>query len=69
MKIRVDRDRLAEGLAAVAATREARGRRLLDIMVDLNQAWRKSGDTEPALDLGSVRQVVARLAELGVYWG
>ncbi|MEY9966841.1 D-galactarolactone cycloisomerase [Streptacidiphilus sp. MAP12-16] len=67
MKIRIDRNRLEEGLATVAATREAVGSDF-EIMVDLNQAWRMSGDVEPALDLGSVRRTVERLRELGVYW-
>ena len=67
MKIRIDRDGLDEGIACVAAAREAVGDDL-EIMVDLNQAWRMAGDVEPALDLGSVRRCVQRLAELGVYW-
>ncbi len=67
MKIRIDRDRLDEGVAAVAATREAVGGDL-EIMVDLNQSWRMAGDVEPALDLALVRRTVQRLAELGVYW-
>lgn len=67
LKIRIDRSRLDEGVAAVAATREAVGTSM-EIMVDLNQSWRMAGDVEPALDLGSVRRTVARLADLGVYW-
>ncbi|MFI9604998.1 mandelate racemase/muconate lactonizing enzyme family protein [Streptomyces sp. NPDC004069] len=67
MKIRIDRNRIEEGIAAVTATREAVGEGF-EIMVDLNQAWRMSGDVDPALDLGSVRRTVRRLAELGVYW-
>jgi D-galactarolactone cycloisomerase len=67
MKIRIDRNRLDEGLAAVRAVRAAVGDGF-DIMVDLNQAWRMSGDTEPALDFGAVRRVVERLRELDVYW-
>jgi L-alanine-DL-glutamate epimerase-like enolase superfamily enzyme len=67
MKIRVARDRLDEGIAAVQSTREAVGDDI-DIMVDLNQMWRMSGDIDPALDLASVRSVAARLKELGVLW-
>lgn len=67
LKIRIDRNRLDEGVAAVAATREAVGAGM-EIMVDLNQSWRMAGDVEPALDLGSVRRTVAHLTELGVYW-
>ncbi len=67
MKIRIARDRLDEGVAAVAAAREAVGDDFA-LMVDLNQMWRMSGDIEPALDLASVRRLAAQLAELGVLW-
>ncbi|TMR32180.1 mandelate racemase/muconate lactonizing enzyme family protein [Actinomadura geliboluensis] len=67
MKIRVARERLAEGIAAVRATREALGPEIA-LMVDLNQSWRMSGDIAPALDLASVRRVAAELAELDVQW-
>ncbi|MDM4718708.1 mandelate racemase/muconate lactonizing enzyme family protein [Micromonospora sp. WMMA1363] len=67
MKIRIDRDRLDEGVATVAATREAVGDDF-DIMVDLNQSWRMAGDVDPALDLTAVRRVIAQLDQLGVYW-
>ncbi len=67
MKIRIDRDRLDEGIACVAAVRDAVGADL-EVMVDLNQSWRMAGDVEPPLDLGAVRRTVHRLAELDVYW-
>ncbi|MFL6054336.1 MAG: mandelate racemase/muconate lactonizing enzyme family protein [Actinoallomurus sp.] len=67
MKIRVARDRLAEGMATVRAVREAVGDEVA-LMADLNQSWRMSGDIEPALDLASVRRVAAELAELDVLW-
>lgn len=67
MKIRVDRDHLDEGIAAVAATRDAVGDDF-EIMVDLNQSWRMAGDVQPALDYASVRRTVERLRDLGVYW-
>jgi D-galactarolactone cycloisomerase len=67
MKIRIDRNRLEEGIASVAAVREAVGDGF-EIMVDLNQSWRMAGDVEAALDFGSVRKTVSRLGELGVYW-
>jgi L-alanine-DL-glutamate epimerase-like enolase superfamily enzyme len=67
MKIRIARDRLAEGVAAVRAAREAVGPDFA-LMVDLNQMWRMSGDIEPALDLASVRRLAAELAELDVLW-
>jgi len=67
MKIRIDRHHLAEGLAAVRATREAVGD-TLDLMVDLNAAWRMAGDTSPSLDVVSARRVADELADLGVLW-
>lgn len=67
VKIRIHPAGLAEGMATVRAVREAVGDRL-DILVDLNQAWRMAGDTTPALELASVRRTVRELAELGVTW-
>jgi len=67
LKIRVDRQRLAEGLAAVRATREAVGDSM-DIMVDLNQAWRMAGDITPSADVPTARRVADELHELGVLW-
>lgn len=67
VKIRVDRDRADEGVAAVAAVREALGADVA-IMVDLNQAWRMAGDVAPATDLAATRRLVRRLAELDVFW-
>lgn len=67
MKIRVDRDRVAEGIAAVAAVRDELGPDFR-IMVDLNQSWRMAGDTAPATDLAATRAIVRRLAELDVFW-
>lgn len=67
LKIRILRERLVEGVASVRAVREAVGTSM-DIMVDLNQAWRMPGDIDPALDPGSVRRTVEELGELGVLW-
>jgi L-alanine-DL-glutamate epimerase-like enolase superfamily enzyme len=67
MKIRIARDRVDEGIAAVRATREAVGPDF-DLMVDLNQMWRMSGDIEAALPLARVRRIAAELADLGVLW-
>ncbi|MFD2415920.1 mandelate racemase/muconate lactonizing enzyme family protein [Amycolatopsis pigmentata] len=67
MKIRIDRARIDEGVATVAAVREALGAGF-EIMVDLNQSWRMAGDTEPATDLATTRDLVRRLAGLGVFW-
>jgi D-galactarolactone cycloisomerase len=67
IKLRIDRDRVDEGVETVRAVREAVGRGV-DLMVDLNQSWRMPGDVEPALDNKAVRRVVARLEDLGVLW-
>ncbi len=67
VKIRLARDALERGVQTVAAVREAVGD-TMEIMVDLNQSWRMAGDTEAALDFGSVRAVVRRLGELDVFW-
>ena len=67
LKIRIDPRGLEEGIAAVAATREAVGQ-TMEIMVDLNQGWRMAGDLSPSLDPVAARGVAARLAEHGVLW-
>ncbi|MGV8970476.1 MAG: mandelate racemase/muconate lactonizing enzyme family protein [Microbacteriaceae bacterium] len=67
MKIRIARNRLAEGIAAVRAAREAVGDDF-DLMVDLNQMWRMSGDIDAALPLAQVHKVAAELHDLGVLW-
>ncbi|MBA3429544.1 MAG: mandelate racemase/muconate lactonizing enzyme family protein [Actinobacteria bacterium] len=67
LKIRIDRNRLEEGVAAVRATREAIGVEM-EIMVDLNQGWRMPGDIGPALDSARVLSLADELAELGVFW-
>jgi L-alanine-DL-glutamate epimerase-like enolase superfamily enzyme len=67
VKVRVARERPAEGVASVAALREAAGDRL-QIMVDLNQWWRMPGDILPGLDVPAARRVIEALTELGVTW-
>ena len=67
LKIRVDPNRLEEGVAAVEATRAAVGASMA-IAVDLNQGWRMPGDVSPSLDLVAAREIAARLAELDVLW-
>jgi len=67
VKIRISREDVRSGLAAVRAAREAAGSDLA-IMVDLNQWWRMAGDISPALDVAAVRRVAAELAELGITW-
>jgi L-alanine-DL-glutamate epimerase-like enolase superfamily enzyme len=67
LKIRIDRHRLDEGIATVAAVRKAVGA-TMDIMIDLNQAWRMPGDTTPTSDVAEARRLAAALHELGVLW-
>ncbi|GAA1715701.1 mandelate racemase/muconate lactonizing enzyme family protein [Fodinicola feengrottensis] len=67
MKIRIDRDRAAEGVLTVAAVRDALGPDFV-VMVDLNQSWRMAGDTAAGTDLAATRRLVRRLAELDVFW-
>ncbi|WP_285135503.1 mandelate racemase/muconate lactonizing enzyme family protein [Microbacterium sp. lyk4-40-TSB-66] len=67
MKIRIAREHLTEGVAAVRATRDAVGDDF-DIMVDLNQMWRMAGDVEAALPLAKVQRLATELAELDVLW-
>lgn len=70
LKIRMDPrtpERLEEGLAAVAATREAVGDTMA-IMVDLNQGWRMAGDVSPSIDLATAQRIAERLAEFDVLW-
>jgi D-galactarolactone cycloisomerase len=67
LKLRIDRTKLDEGLAAVEAVREAVGDSM-EIMVDLNQGWRMPGDIGPALDFATVASTAGRLRELDVFW-
>ncbi len=67
LKIRIDRTRVDDGLAAVSAVREAVGDSM-EIMVDLNQGWRMAGDVSAALPLDEVRRLADRLRDLRVLW-
>jgi D-galactarolactone cycloisomerase len=67
LKLRAARERLDEGIACVAAVREAVGD-ALEIIVDLNQWWRMPGDVAAGLAPQAARRVVERLAEYGVLW-
>jgi D-galactarolactone cycloisomerase len=67
LKIRIDPNRLAEGVGAVAATRAAVGDRMA-IMVDLNQGWRMPGDVTRGLDPAAARSIAEELRELDVLW-
>lgn len=67
IKIRIDRGRIEEGLRAVRATRQAVGDSM-EIMVDMNQAWRMAGDIVPASDYPRARRTADALRELDVCW-
>jgi D-galactarolactone cycloisomerase len=67
VKVRLARNRLAEGVATVAAIRDAVGD-ALEVMVDLNQWWRMAGDIDPGLGPAQARRTIERLAEHGVLW-
>jgi L-alanine-DL-glutamate epimerase-like enolase superfamily enzyme len=67
LKLRIDRDGQEEGLATVAAVREAVGPSM-EIMVDLNEGWRMPGDVRPALDLDTVRRLAEQLREQDILW-
>ncbi|HEY2438655.1 MAG TPA: mandelate racemase/muconate lactonizing enzyme family protein [Solirubrobacteraceae bacterium] len=67
VKVRIARERVAEGVETVAAIRDAIGGGL-QIMVDLNQWWRMPGDILPGLDAPGARRVIDALSEMGVTW-
>ena len=67
MKIRVPQTDLDLGIRTLAASRQAVGNDL-QIMVDLNQAWRMPGDTRRSMDLVEVMAFVDACKEYGVYW-
>lgn len=67
MKIRIDRRRIEEGIRTVEAVREAVGGSM-EIMVDLNQAWRMAGDISRGTDAAEARRVAERLRQLDVFW-
>ena len=67
VKVRIARERIDEGVAVVAAMREAVGERM-DILVDLNQWWRMPGDLDRGLGPREARRAIDRLAQHGVLW-
>jgi D-galactarolactone cycloisomerase len=67
VKVRIARERIGEGVATVAAMRDAVGGDL-QIMVDLNQWWRMPGDILPGLDAQGAQRVIDALADIGVVW-
>jgi L-alanine-DL-glutamate epimerase-like enolase superfamily enzyme len=67
LKIRIQPNALAQGLATVGAVRQAVGDSM-DILVDLNQGWRMPGDIASGLDMAAVRHLAEELRDLGVLW-
>jgi D-galactarolactone cycloisomerase len=67
VKIRLGRGHLEEGLAVVAAVRDAVGQRL-ELIVDLNQWWRMPGDAEAGLDPAAAERLIERLRDHDVLW-
>jgi L-alanine-DL-glutamate epimerase-like enolase superfamily enzyme len=67
MKIRVPQNDLELGLKTIAAVREAIGSDL-EIMIDLNQAWRMPGDTRRSLDFTTVARFIDICADYEIYW-
>ena len=67
VKVRIARDRIPDGIAVVAAMRDAVGE-ALDIMVDLNQWWRMPGDIASGLGPQAARRIIDELSEHRVLW-
>ncbi|MGZ4295173.1 MAG: mandelate racemase/muconate lactonizing enzyme family protein [Solirubrobacteraceae bacterium] len=67
VKVRIARDRIPEGIAVVAAMRDAVGD-AREIMVDLNQWWRMAGDIAPGLGPQTARRIIDELSAHGVLW-
>jgi D-galactarolactone cycloisomerase len=67
LKLRVEPDDLEQGVASVAAVREAVGE-TMEIMVDLNQAWRMPGDVRDPLQYETVCRFADELDAYGVRW-
>jgi D-galactarolactone cycloisomerase len=67
VKVRIAPGRLDDGVAVVAAIREAVGE-ALEIIVDLNQWWRMAGDISLRYDPVDARRVIERLRSYEVLW-
>src|SRR5829696_6646 len=67
LKLRVEPDGLEEGIAGVAAVRDAVAD-TMEIMVDLNQGWRMPGDVRDKLPYATVRRFADELGAYGVRW-
>jgi L-alanine-DL-glutamate epimerase-like enolase superfamily enzyme len=67
VKVRIAREGLVEGVAVVAAVRDAVGD-ALEILVDLNQWWRMPGDIQRGLGPADARRVIEQLRAHRVLW-
>jgi L-alanine-DL-glutamate epimerase-like enolase superfamily enzyme len=67
IKLRVDPWRFEEGVEAIEAVRDAVGDSM-DVMVDINQAWRMAGDARRSIDPAAARRISGRLRDLDVLW-
>ena len=67
LKIRVPQSDLDLGVKTLKAIREAVGNDL-QIMVDLNQAWRMPGDTRDPLDFKTVSNFLDACVDYQVFW-
>jgi D-galactarolactone cycloisomerase len=67
LKLRVEPEGLEEGVASVAAVRNAVGE-AMEIMVDLNQAWRMPGDVRDPLPYETARRFADELGAYSVRW-
>jgi L-alanine-DL-glutamate epimerase-like enolase superfamily enzyme len=67
LKIRVPQSNLDLGIKTLKAIRESVGDDL-QIMVDLNQAWRMPGDTRDPLDFKTVSNFLDACVDYKVFW-
>jgi L-alanine-DL-glutamate epimerase-like enolase superfamily enzyme len=67
IKLRMHHDEMADDLALVKAVRDAMGERLA-IMVDANQAGKKTGSPPPVWDYDRALAMARELEDLSVYW-
>jgi len=67
LKVRFAAGDWREGVATVAAVRDAVGSEL-ELLVDANQGWRMQGDRSPRWDVATAAQCARELEQLGVYW-
>jgi L-alanine-DL-glutamate epimerase-like enolase superfamily enzyme len=67
IKIRVSQSDLDRGVETIQRVRDAVGDRL-EIMIDLNQAWRMPGDIRASLDPVAVRRFADACRDFNIFW-